>query len=356
MARWFTPRRCLVYSAYFVGVFSLIVGMFISRHVWDIHTTVRLIEKSWDARGYNYRNISWPSKAAHALFAGHEDASEYNDLFWAKYDEITTVENGHGSFNRSNLTTCEDGYAPKWADANAGYDKWGFVLYRTDYNDDDETWAEIVKYLNHTIRTHLEIEATHSGSDCDPDLVRDRAVLEIIEDRETLAGATIETIRTLWRKRVDDGLVDSTFKIGGWQYGGWLRVDLHKGAGDSESDGKNRKKANGMALNLCLMYDSNTRFSMFLANQSFPATGPRDPWEPFLLAIDGLWSNGSYMYRTSWAHGYPGFYGVALSILFNDFHGKTFEREMERQAPYMFRGELVNGANDSSIHANSCFR
>jgi hypothetical protein len=57
------------------------------------------------------------------------------------------------------------------------------------------------------------------------------------------------------------------------------------------------------------------------------------------LALDGMWSPDNYMYLTTWAHGYQGFYGVALSILFNDFHGKTFEREMERHAPGMFMGE-----------------
>lgn len=337
MASWFTPRRFLVYSAYFVGVFSLLIGLFISKHVWNIHTTVRLIEKSWDVRGHDYRNASWIDKAAHALFAGHEDVSEYNNLFWAKYAQLETVENAQGSFNRSNLTTCKPGYTPEWADANAGYDKWGFVLYRTDYDEDDETWTKRVQYMNHTIRTHLEVEATHDGSECDPELVRDRAVLEIIESRETLENASPETIRALWRERVDSGLVDNSgFKVGGWQYGGWLRVNLCKGDDDTDC-----KKPNGMSLNLCLMYDSSSRIMMQLADSGLPATGPRDPWEPFLLAIDGTWSPGSYMYLTSWAHEYPGSYGVALSILYNDFHGKTFEREMERQAPYMFMGELV---------------
>jgi hypothetical protein len=345
MAPWFTPRRFLVYSAYFTGVFSLLIGLFISRHVWDIHTTIRLIEKSWDVRGHDYSNASWIDKASHALLAGHEDVSKYNDLFWAKYHELDTAENGQGSFNRSNLTTCKPGYAPEWVDKNAGYDKWGFVLYRTDYEEDDEEWAETVQHINHTIRAHLEIEATHDGNECDPDLVRDRAVIEIIEDRETLENASPETIRALWRERVDAGLVDSTFKIGGWRYGGWLRVNLSKAKDDGE-------KANGMALNLCLMYDSSTRYLMYLAATSLPATGPRDPWEPFLLAIDGTWSNDSYMYLTSWAHEYPGSYGVALSILFNDFHGKTFEREMERQAPHMFMGELFKEANVPVIHAN----
>jgi hypothetical protein len=169
-----------------------------------------------------------------------------------------------------------------------------------------------------------------------------------------LENASPETIRALWRERVDAGLVDSTFKMGGWRYGGWLRLNLNfpKGDDDGESDGTSRKKANGMALNLCLMYDSSTRYMMYLAATSLPATGPRDPWEPFLLAIDGTWSNDSYMYLTSWAHEYPGSYGVALSILFNDFHGKTFEREMERQAPHMFMGELFKEANVPVIHAN----
>jgi hypothetical protein len=350
MASWFTPRRFLVYSAYFVGAFSTIVGLFVSRHVWEIHTTVRLIEKSWDVRGKDYRNVSWVGKASHALLAGHEDVSEYNDLFWAKYHELDTVENVPGSFNRSNLTTCEPGYAPEWADANAGYDKWGFVLYRTDYEEDEKTWAETVQHINHTIRAHLEIEATHHGSECDPDLIRDRAVLEIIEDRETLDGARFEAIQALWRERVDTGLVDSTFKTGGWNWG-WFRVNLN--VCNRDDDGE-CKKANGMALNLCLMYDSSTRFMMQLATNGLPAAGPRDPWEPFLLAIDGIWSPDKYMYKTTWAHEYRGSYGVALSILFNDFHGKIFEREMERQAPYMFMGELVKCANDSVIHANWC--
>lgn len=351
MAPWFTPRRCLVYSAYFVGVFSFCIGLFISKQVWTIHTTIRLIEKSWDLRGTDYRNVTWMDKAAHALLAGHEDRSEYNDLFWAKYAELDTAENVQGSFNRSNLTTCKPGYAPEWVDANIGYDKWGFVLYRTDYDEDNETWAETVKHINHTIRAHLEIEATRDGVECDPDLVRDRAVLEIIEDRETLDFAEPEKIRSLWRERVDAGLVDSSFKIGTWNHG-WSRVNLKC----DESVDKRCAKPNGMALNLCLVYDHNSRLMMWLAESGIPATGPRDPWEPFLLAIDGIWSNDTYMYRTSWAYGYPGSYGVALSILFNDFHGKTFDREMERQSPYMYNGKSVQGANDDAIYANRCFR
>lgn len=343
MARWLTPRRFLVYSAYFVGVFSVIVGLFISKHVWNIHTTIRIIEKSWDVRGRDYRNSSWLDKAGHALFAGHEDVSEYNDLFWAKFHELDETENGPGSFNRSNLTTCEHGYVPEWADANAGYDKWGFVLYRTDYEEDDEDWAETVQHMNHTIRTHLEIEATRDGSECDPDLVRDRAVLEIIEDRETLENAEFETIRALWRQRVDGNLVDSTTKMGGWRYGGWFRLNLR------QADDANYKKPNGMALNLCLVYDMGTRFMMRLSSSGFAATGPRDPWEPFLLAIDGTWDPDTYMYLTTWAHEYTGSYGVALSVLFNNFHGRTFEREMERQAPYMFKGELVKALDNAVI-------
>ncbi|PVH96226.1 hypothetical protein DM02DRAFT_731343 [Periconia macrospinosa] len=343
MARWCTPRRFLVYSAYFVGAFSLILGVVISKHAWNIHTTIRLIEKSWDVRGHDYRNYSWVDKATHALLAGHEDVSAYNDLFWAKHAELE-AENGQGLFNRSNLTACKSGYAPEWADANAGYSKWGFVLYRTNYDDDDETWAEVVQHMNFTIRTHLEIDATHDGSECDPDLVRDRAVLEIIEDRETLDNATPDTIRTLWRERVDAGLVDSITKMGGWDYGGWFRVyfSFTKGA------------ANGMALNLCLMYDTLTRTMMQPFLNGFPATGPRDPWEPYLLAIDGTWSTDRYSYLTSWAHGYSGLYGVALSILFNDFHGKTFEREMERQAPKMFMGR--HEADDTAFWFEKYFQ
>jgi hypothetical protein len=338
MARWFTPRRFLVYSAYIVGTFSLLIGVIISKHVWDIHATIRIIEKSWDVRGHDYRNASWLDKAAHALLAGHEDMSEYNDLFWAKFAELDPVENGQASFDRSNLTVCKPGYAPEWVDANARYEKWGFVLYRTDYDEDEEVWAETVRHINQTIRTHLEIEATHDGNECDPDLVRDRAVLEIIEDRETLEGAGLETIRALWRERVDAGLVDSSFKMGGWQYG-WFRLNLGKHKDDGQPDGADRKKANGLALNICLVYDFSTRAMMQLTANGLPATGPRDPWEPFLLALDGMWSPDNYMYLTTWAHGYQGFYGVALSILFNDFHGKTFEREMERHAPGMFMGE-----------------
>ncbi|CAI6327401.1 unnamed protein product [Periconia digitata] len=338
MARWLTPRRVLVYSAYFTGAFSLLIGAFISRHLWDVHTTIRIMEKSWDVRGHDYGNLTWIDKAIQAVFAGHEDVSEYNDMFWAKFGELDKAEDGHGSFNRSNLTTCQRGYEPEWVDQNSRYEKWGFVLYRTDYEEDNVTWAESVKHINYTIRTHLEIDATHHGSDCDPDLVRDRAVLEIIEDREALEGASPHQIRALWRERVDAGLVDSTFKIGGWDYGGFFRINLPASDDNCESDGSKCKKANGMALNLCFMYDSGTRVMMQLVRNHLPATGPRDAWEPFLLAIDGLWNHERYMYRTSWAHMYPGVYGVALSILFNDFHGRTFEREMERQAPHMYMG------------------
>ncbi len=340
MSSWFTPRRFLVYSAYFIGVFSLIIGLIVSKHAWELHTTVRLIEKSWDLRGHDYRNASWIDKAAHALLAGHEDVSEYNDLFWAKFAELDEAEDGQGSFDRSNLTSCEPGYEPEWAVANSAYAKWGFVLYRTDYDEDAETWAATVRHINQTIRTHLEIEATDDGHECDPELVRDRAVLEIIEDRENLDGATPETVRALWRKRVDDGLVDETFKMGGWQWG-WFRLNLNMGDNEGKNDDGERKTANGIALNLCLMYDWHTRVVFRLASSGLPATGPRDPWEPFLVAIDGLWSPDRYMYLTSWAHGYTGSYGVALSLLFNDFHKATYEREMERHAPYMFMGELA---------------
>jgi hypothetical protein len=339
MPSWFSPRRLLVYSAYFAGVFSLVIGLFISKHAWDIHTTVRLIEKSWDLRGHDYSNASWIDKATHALLAGHEDVSEYNDLFWAKYAELNEAKDGQGSFDRSNLTSCQPGYEPEWVDANGANAKWGFVLYRTDYDEDAETWAATVRHINHTIRTHLEIEATNDGHECDPGLVRDRAVIEIIEDRENLNGAASETVRALWRKRVDDGLVEESFKMGGWQFG-WFRLNLNK-YDESKTDDGERKTANGMALNLCLMYDWNARVAFQLATRGVPATGPRDPWEPFLVAIDGLWSPDRYMYLTSWAQGYTGSYGVALSLLFNDFHQETYEREMERHAPYMFEGELA---------------
>jgi hypothetical protein len=340
MPSFFTPRRFLVYSAYFAGVFSLIIGLFISKHAWNLNTTIRLIEKSWDLRGHDYGNASWMDKATHALLAGHEDVSEYNDLFWAKIAELNQAEDGQGSFDRSNLSSCEPGYQPEWAVANGAYDKWGFVLYRTDYDEDAETWAATVRHLNHTIRTHLEIEATNDGRECDPELVRDRAVLEIIDDRENLDGATSETIRALWRKRVDDGLVEESFKMGGWQFG-WFRLNLSKGNDEGKTDDGERKTANGISLNLCLMYDWHARVMFHLATSGVPATGPRDPWEPFLVAIDGLWSPDRYMYLTSWADGYTGSYGVALSLLFNDFHQATYEREMERHAPYMFMGKLA---------------
>ena len=338
MSSWLTPRRVLVYSAYFAGSFSLIIGLIISKHVWAIHTTVWLIEKSWDLRGHDYRNASWVDKASHALLAGHEDVSEYNDLFWAKFAELDTEKGGQGFFDRTNLSSCEPGYEPEWVVANGGYDKWGFVLYRTDYDEDAENWAATVRHINHTIRTHLEIDATNDGHECDPELVRDRAVLEIIDDRESLDGVTSETVRALWRKRVDDGLVDKSFKIGGWQWG-WFRVNLKKGDDEEKTNGES-ETANGIALNLCLMYDSHARSMFQFAAGGLPATGPRDPWEPFLVAIDGLWSPDRYMYLTSWAQGYPGSYGVALSLLFNNFHRETYEREMERHAPHMFMGEF----------------
>jgi hypothetical protein len=331
MSRFFTWRRLFLYSAYFTGVFSIIISLFISEHAWNLHKTVRLIEKSWDTRGTNYSEYGWIDKAAHAIFAGHEDISQYNDLFWVKYHELDESEDG--SFRREDLETCEPGYEPEWVTANAGYDKWGFVMYRTDYDEDDETWTKSVRHINHTIRTHLELEATHEGKDCDPNLVRDHAVLEIIEDKENLENAPAQTIRAMWRQRVDDGLVENGFKMGGWQHG-WYRLRLN-----GETTGT--AEPNGLALNLCLMYDWHARSSMMLASSGLPATGPRDPWEPFLVAVDGMWSKDGYMYLTSWAHEYAGVYGVALSLLFTDFHGKTFEREMERSAPRMFMGRLL---------------
>ena len=284
MSRFFTWRRLFVYSAYFTGVFSLIIGLFISQQAWAIHKTVRLIEKSWDARGHNYSEYSWIDKATHALLAGHEDVSKYNDIFWAKYDELDMTD---GIFVRANLKTCEPGYEPDWVTANAGYQKWGFVMYRTDYDEDDETWAKTVRHINHSIRAHLEIEATHDGAECDPELVRDRAVLEIIEDRETLNGADADTVRALWRKRVDDGLVDKSFKMGGWNWG-WYRVNLSKGKSRGQDEGESKAEeeeeneeipqANGLSLNLCLMYDWSARALMQLAQGGLPAGGPRDPW------------------------------------------------------------------------------
>jgi len=338
MASWLTPRRLLVYGAYFWGAFSLILGLFISKHAWSIHKTVRLIEKSWDARGHNYSDWGWTDKALHAVFAGHEDTSDYDKLFWTKYKELNGTENGEGSFDRSNLTTCKPGYEPEWVNANAGYEKWGFVLYRADYEDDDDTWAANLRHINYTIRAHLEIEATHDGAECDPSHVRDRAVLEVIEDRETLHNATVDTVRELWRKRVDDGLVDASMKIGGWNYG-WHRINLNRGKGEPTTWAKAGAMPNGLGLTVCLMYDANAQLMFSLYNSGLPATGPRDPWEPFLVAVDGMFSHERYMYLTSWAHEYHGSYGVALSILFNDFHGRVFLREMERQAPRLFMGK-----------------
>lgn len=340
MARWFTWRRLFVYSAYFTGVFSLLIGLFISKHVWTLHTTIRAIEKSWDVRGHNYSEYGWIDKAAHALLAGHEDVSEYNDLFWAKYHELDDKDGKPGEFNRSNLKPCEPGYEPRWVTDNAGYDKWGFVMYRTDYDEDDEAWAESVRHMNHTIRAHLELEAITEGYECDPDHVRDRAVLEIIEDETTLKDAPLDKVRALWRERVDAGLVESGMKMGGWRWG-WFRLNLNRGrkAGDDTEGEDAPAKLNGLSLNLCLVYDWHTRVLMSFAHQGMPATGPRDPWEPFLVAVDGMWSAEEYQYLTSWAHEYAGTYGVALSLLFNDFHGKTFEREMERSAPAMLMGK-----------------
>lgn len=331
MAPFLTWRRLFLYSAYFSGVFSIIISLFISKHAWSLHKTVRLIEKSWDIRGHNYSEYGWIDKASHAILAGHEDVSEYNDLFWAKYYELDESE--EGVFKREKMGPCEPGYEPEWVNANAGYEQWGFVVYRTDYDEDHEAWAKTVRHINHTIRTHLELEATNEGKDCDPKHIRDRAVLQFIEDKLTLENAPIETVRTMWRQRVDDGLVEKGFKMGGWQYG-WFRLNLNSGETDF-------KRPTGLALNLCLVYDWHARVSMALASGGVPATGPRDPWEPFLMAVDGMWNTDKYMHLTSWAEEYTGTYGVALSLLLNDFHGKTFEREMERSAPRMFMGRLL---------------
>ncbi|TKA21862.1 hypothetical protein B0A50_08734 [Salinomyces thailandicus] len=318
MPRWLTPRRILVYGAYLAGVFSILVGLFIGKHAWRLHATIKLIERSWDHRNISYENASWIDKAAHAITAGHEDVSQYNDLYWEKIRQLEE----HGEFDRTNLTKRED-CRPEWAEANESYEKWGFVLYRTHYGDD---WDEKLQTLNNSIRAHLEVEATEDGQECDPRLVRDRATLEIVDDRELLEDATPTQVRALWRKRVDDDLVDSAMKIGGWRYG-WFRMRLPGG-----------QAPNGIPLNMCLMYDFVADGLFMLQNNGVPATGPRDPWEPFLVVVDGLWDAEKYMYITSWAEGYQGTYGVALSLLMNSFHGAVYEREPERSAPYMSFG------------------
>lgn len=322
MARWLTPKRILVYGAYFTGAFSLIVGLFVGKHAWHLHGTIKLIEKSWDRRNISHSDVSWVSKAYHAILAGHEEVGQYNDLYWDKRHQLQET----GCFDRANLKQSDD-CRPEWAETNAAYDKWGFVLYRTYYGDAD--WNETLQFFNHSIRSHLEVEATGEGQECDPELVRDRATLEVIEDRELLEDATIDQVRALWRKRVGEGLVDRTFKTGGWKYGGWFRVNL---------PGNEMKKPNGMALNLCMMYNHAASTVVALSQMGVPATGPRDPWEPFLVAVDGLWDPREYMYLTSWAEGYEGIYAVSLSLLMNSFHGAVYEREPERSAPHMSLG------------------
>lgn len=320
--KWLGPRRILLYGACFAGAFSLVIGLFISKHAWNLNKTVKLVENSWDRRNISHSDRSWLDKAYHALLAGHEEVGEYNDLYWEKRHRLD--ESGH--FDRANLTQSDE-CRPEWATANAAYDKWGFVVYRTYYGDKD--WNETLRFFNHSIRAHLEIEATTDGRECDPELVRDRAVIEVIENRELLEDATAEQVRALWRKRVKDGLVDAAPKMGGWKYGGWFKLNL---------DVEEAAKPNGMALNLCLVYDRAASAMVSIHQMGLPATGPRDPWEPFLAVVDGTWDPEEYMHVASWTEGYHGVYGVSLSLLMNTFHGAVYEREPERSAPYMSFG------------------
>ena len=66
--------------------------------------------------------------------------------------------------------------------------KWGFVIYRCTY-DDDEKWARFMDHVNTRVRLNLEEEDEGAGN------LAERIDWDVQEDREALADAGPSRVR-----------------------------------------------------------------------------------------------------------------------------------------------------------------
>lgn len=126
-----------------------------------------------------------------------------------------------------------------------GHEKWGWVIYRTDYND-DEAWVKFKDIIETESRDHLMSCGDAPGLD-------ERLEWVFIEDRMTLDGATIEQLRALFKPWADEAAKgelpsadDFTKDIGrNARYDYFIRADgeaiqsviedkLHRGKPDSD--------------------------------------------------------------------------------------------------------------------------
>jgi hypothetical protein len=73
-----------------------------------------------------------------------------------------------------------------------GHRTWGFVIYRTCYNNTDEDWAEFLKRLRWRMEWTFDY---YNGRD-----ILDLFTLTVIDDREHLDGASTSTVRKYFRQ------------------------------------------------------------------------------------------------------------------------------------------------------------